>query len=132
MMYYLVGLFVCLFVFWRGQGRGKRERNINVWLPLMCPLLGTWPTTQSCALDWESNQQPFDSQANTQPLSHTRQGRVFTCIFLITNDVEHLLICLLGICISSWVTVYSSPLSIFEIELFIFLLSYRNYIYSGY
>ena len=25
--------------------------------------------------NWESNQQPFDSQAGTQPLSHTSQGR---------------------------------------------------------
>ena len=26
------------------------ERNINVWLPLAQPLLGTWPATQACAL----------------------------------------------------------------------------------
>ena len=35
----------------RGEGTEKeRERNINVWLPFTCPLLGTWPTTQACAL----------------------------------------------------------------------------------
>ena len=35
----------------RGEGREKeRERNIHVWLPLTCPQLGTWPTTQACAL----------------------------------------------------------------------------------
>ena len=35
----------------RGEGREKeRKRNINVWLPLTRPLLGTWPTTQACAL----------------------------------------------------------------------------------
>ena len=40
-----------LFIFLEREGREKeRERNINVWLPLMCPLLGTWPTTQACAL----------------------------------------------------------------------------------
>ena len=33
----------------RGERR-KRERNINVWLPLVRPLLGTWPTTQAGAL----------------------------------------------------------------------------------
>ena len=34
----------------RGEGMEKeRERNINVWLPLMHPLLGTWPTTQPSA-----------------------------------------------------------------------------------
>ena len=41
----------------RGEGREKeRERNINVWLPLIHPLLGTWPATQARALDWESKQ----------------------------------------------------------------------------
>ena len=42
--------FISLFLE-RGARREKeRERNINVWLPLMCPLLGTWPATQACAL----------------------------------------------------------------------------------
>ena len=59
----------------RKEGREKeRERNINVWLPLASPLLGTWPATQACALAWESNQRPFDLQASTQLLSHTSQG----------------------------------------------------------
>ena len=62
----------------RGEGREKeRERNITVWLPLTCPPLGTWPATQAGALDWELNQWPFDSQAGTQPLSHTSQGIFF-------------------------------------------------------
>ena len=39
-----------LFIF-RERGReGKRERNINVWLPLAHPILGTWPAIQECAL----------------------------------------------------------------------------------
>ena len=34
----------------RGEGNEKeRERNIEVWLPLTSPLLGTRPTTQACA-----------------------------------------------------------------------------------
>ena len=42
--------FIYLFLE-KGEGRKKeRERNINVWLPLDCPLLGTWPSTQACAL----------------------------------------------------------------------------------
>ena len=42
--------FIYLFLE-RGEGRGKkREGNIIVWLPLMLPLLGTWPATQACAL----------------------------------------------------------------------------------
>ena len=52
----------CYLFLEKGEGREKeRERNINVWLPLRCPQLGTWPTTQACALDWESNQWPFVS-----------------------------------------------------------------------
>ena len=35
----------------RGEGREKkRERYINVWLPLTHPILGTWPASQACAL----------------------------------------------------------------------------------
>ena len=34
----------------RGEGRKKEEeRNINVWLPLVHPQLGTWPATQIVA-----------------------------------------------------------------------------------
>ena len=40
-----------LFMFREGEGREKeKDRNINVWLPLVRPLLGTWLTTQACAL----------------------------------------------------------------------------------
>ena len=42
--------FVYLFLD-KGEWKEKeRERNISLWLPLMRPLLGTWPTTQACAL----------------------------------------------------------------------------------
>ena len=34
----------------RGEEEKEREIKINVWLPLMHLLLGTWPTTQACAL----------------------------------------------------------------------------------
>ena len=46
--------------------------------PLAHPLLGTWTTTQACSLDWEWNLRPFDLQAVTQPLSHTRHSKSFT------------------------------------------------------
>ena len=42
--------FIYLFLE-RGERKEKEERNINVWLPLVHPLLGTWPTTQACALN---------------------------------------------------------------------------------
>ena len=39
------------FIYFQTEGKeGERERNINVWLPLAQPLLGTRPTTQACAL----------------------------------------------------------------------------------
>ena len=48
--FYFFKYFIYLFLE-RGTGREKeRERNINVWLPLMWPPLGTWPATQACAL----------------------------------------------------------------------------------
>ena len=38
-------------IYFLERGREKeRERNINVWLPLAGPLLGTWLTTRACAL----------------------------------------------------------------------------------
>ena len=42
--------FIYLFLE-RGEGKEKeRERNISMWVPLVCPLLGIWPTTQARAL----------------------------------------------------------------------------------
>ena len=65
----------CLFIFRQKERRDKeRERNINVWLPLACPLLGTWPATQACASNWVSNLQPFGSQASTQPTKPHQPG----------------------------------------------------------
>ena len=57
-----------LFIF-REQGReGERERNINVWLPLARPPLGT--TTQA----WESDRWPFGWQAGAQPTEPHQPG----------------------------------------------------------
>ena len=57
----------------------EKERNINVWLPLMLPLLGTWPITQACALT--QSQRPLGSQASTQSTEPHQPG-LFLCIFL--------------------------------------------------
>ena len=60
--------FIYLFLK-RGEGRKKeRERNIHVWLPLMCPPppQGTWPPT---------HKQPFGLQASIQSTEpHISQG----------------------------------------------------------
>ena len=52
----------------------EKERNINVWLPLVYPLLGARPTTQECALtgNWTSN--PLVHRPVPNPLSYTSQG----------------------------------------------------------
>ena len=48
--FFLKNYFIYLLLE-RGEGREKeKERSINVWLSLLCPLLGAWPTTQACAL----------------------------------------------------------------------------------
>ena len=53
----------------------EREGNINVWLPLMHPLLGTWPETQACALTGNQTGNPLVSKLALNPLSHTNQGK---------------------------------------------------------
>ena len=58
-----------------------RERNINVWLPLECPLLGTWPTTQACALTGNITSDPLVHRPALNPLSHTSQGCFDFCFW---------------------------------------------------
>ena len=65
--------FIYLFLE-RGEGREKeRERNINVWLPLMHPQLGTWPTTQACSLTG-NRLATFRSQASAQSTEQDKSG----------------------------------------------------------
>ena len=47
----------------------ERERNTNVWLPLVRPLLGTWPTTQACALTGNQTGDPLVCSPVLNPLS---------------------------------------------------------------
>ena len=74
-----------IFIFRESGREGERERNINVWLPLVHPLLGTWRTTQKCALTtWRTTQKCALTGNRTRdtlvhspalsPLSHTNQG----------------------------------------------------------
>ena len=50
------------------------EGNINVWLPLTCPLLGTWPATQACALTGNLTSDPLVRRPGLNPLWYTSQG----------------------------------------------------------
>ena len=61
--------FIYLFLE-RREGREKeRERNTNVWLPLMCPPLGTWPATQACALAGNQTGDPLLHRPVLSPLT---------------------------------------------------------------
>ena len=66
--------FIYLFLE-RGEGRVKEKmENINVWLPLACPQLGTLPTTQACALTGNQTSDPLVYRLVLSPLSHISQG----------------------------------------------------------
>ena len=60
----------------REEGREKeRERNINVWLPLLSPQLGIWPATQVCALTGNRTSNTLVHRLTLNPLSHTSQDK---------------------------------------------------------
>ena len=51
--------FIYLFL-QRGEGKEKeKETIINMWLPLSCPMLGTWPATQACAPNGNQTRNPL-------------------------------------------------------------------------
>ena len=63
----------------REEGEEKeRERNINVWLPLVCPLLGTWPAVQGCDLTGNRTSDPLVCRPALIPLRHTSLGLITT------------------------------------------------------
>ena len=70
--------FIYLFLE-SGEGKEKeRERSINVWLPLMGPLLETSPTTQACALTGNLTRDTLVLRLALNSLSHTREGYIFS------------------------------------------------------
>ena len=44
-IYFILFFKDFIYLFLERGREGEREGNINVWLPLTCPLLGTWPET---------------------------------------------------------------------------------------
>ena len=48
---------------------------MDVWLPLKHPLLGTWTTTQACALTENRTSDPLVYRLVLNPLSHTIQDK---------------------------------------------------------
>ena len=74
--------FIYLFLE-RGERREKeRERDINVWLLLVWPLLGTWPASQACALTGNWTDDPLVHRLVLNPLSHSSQGNFYYIISL--------------------------------------------------
>ena len=51
-------------------------RNINVWLPHTCPLLGTWPANWAFALTGNRTGHPLVHRPVLNPLSHTSQANI--------------------------------------------------------
>ena len=68
-----LSIFKKRFYLFLEKGEGS-ERKINVWLPLVHTLLGTWPTTQACALTGNRTSDPLVHRVALNPLSHTSQG----------------------------------------------------------
>ena len=67
--------FIYYLVLERGEGQEKeRKRNINMWLPLPRPLLGTWPETQACALTGNRTGDPSVHRLALNPWSHKQPG----------------------------------------------------------
>ena len=73
--------FIYLFLE-RGEGKEKeRERHINVWLPVILPVLGTWPATQACALTGNRTSDPLVHRPVLNPLSYASLAPPHTLFF---------------------------------------------------
>ena len=66
-----------LFIFKQKGKEGKgRERNINVWLPLLRPLPGIWPVIQARAQTGSQTRDPVGHGLTLNPLSYTSHGNM--------------------------------------------------------
>ena len=62
-----------------------------MWLPLVCPTPGTWPTTQACALTGNQIGDPLVCRPVLNPLSYTSQGQAplsGSCTFKIPSKLS--------------------------------------------
>ena len=73
--FFLSFLFSIYLFLEGGEGKEKEgERNVSVWLPLVHPILGTWPVTHARALTGNRTNDPLVRRLVLNPLSHTNQG----------------------------------------------------------
>ena len=88
-MFWLAGILFSrfyLFIFREGGGREKeRDRNVDGWLPLMHPLLGTWSATQACALTENRTNDPLLYRMALSLLSHTAKAFSILLIYRKKN-----------------------------------------------
>ena len=74
----------------RGGGREKEKhqgaRDTSDRLPLTCPQLGTWPTTQACALTGNQTGDPLVCTPALNPLGYTSQGQFGFIYFTIYKN----------------------------------------------
>ena len=68
--------FKILFIYYYMGREGETERNINVWLPLAHPSLGTWPATQAYAQTGNGASDLLLCSPSFNPLSYTSQGKI--------------------------------------------------------
>ena len=67
--------FIYLFLEGGERREKEKERNTDLLLPIMVPLLGTWPVTQACVLTGNQTGDPLVNRPVLSPLSHTSQGK---------------------------------------------------------
>ena len=106
----------CIYLFLeRGEGKEEEmERNINMWLPLACPLLMTWPATQACTLTRNRSCDPLVCKTVLSPLSHTGQGLPLFYYKIFYYKIISMSFC--NITISYWSTPYDILGEMFKLK----------------
>ena len=74
LVFYFFKDFIYLLLERRERREKERESNINVWLPLVCPQVGTCPATQACVLTGIQTSDPLVRRLALNPQSHASQG----------------------------------------------------------
>ena len=108
-MFFLKNI-IYLFIYFFRQGvkrKKERERSINVWLPLICLILGTWPATQvlignQIALIGNRIGDPLFCRPVLNPLSHTSQGYIFSYCYFVIGKIHAFLYLILIFCIFAY------------------------------
>ena len=71
--FFLIFFLIYLFLEWERDGERKGEKYQCV-VTSHTPLLGTWPTTQACALTGNGASDPLVCILVLSPMSHTSWG----------------------------------------------------------